>query len=77
MIADGVAIRDVYTLFKTPEGVDRAFKKLDTMKKDVVWWTSGAQPPQLLADGQVIMTAVWNGRIYDAVKNFGKHFEIM
>ena len=58
----------------TPEGVDRAFKKLDTIKKDVVWWEAGAQPPQLLADGQVVMTSAWNGRIFDAVKKSGKPF---
>ena len=52
LIADGVAIKDVYKVLGTPEGVDRAFKKLDTIKKDVVWWEAGAQPPQLLADGR-------------------------
>jgi putative spermidine/putrescine transport system substrate-binding protein len=77
LIADGVAIPDVYKVLGTPEGVTRAFKKLDTIKKDVVWWEAGAQPPQLLADGQVVMTSAWNGRIYDAVKNSGKHFAIM
>ena len=77
LIADGVAVKDVYKVLNTPEGVDRAFKKLDTIKKDVVWWEAGAQPPQLLADGQVVMTSAWNGRIYDADKNSGKHFEIM
>ena len=41
----------------TPAGVDRAFKKLDTIKKDLnVWWKAGAQPPQLLAAGEVAMT---------------------
>ncbi|MET4046113.1 putative spermidine/putrescine transport system substrate-binding protein [Bradyrhizobium sp. RT6a] len=77
LIADGVAMKDVYKVLNTPKGVDRAFKKLDTIKKDVVWWTTGAQPPQLLADGQVVMTSAYNGRIYDAIKNSGKHFEIM
>ncbi|WP_311966942.1 ABC transporter substrate-binding protein [Bradyrhizobium australiense] len=77
LIADGVAIKDVYKVLSTREGVDRAFKKLDTIKKEVVWWTTGAQPPQLLADGQVVMTSAYNGRIYDAIKNSGKHFEIM
>lgn len=77
LIADGVAIKDVYKVLSTPAGVDRAFRKLDTIKKDVVWWESGAQPPQLLADGQVIMTSAWITRIYDAVKNSGKRFEIM
>lgn len=77
LIADGVAIKDVYKVLNTPAGVDRAFKKLDTIKKDIVWWTAGAQPAQLLADGQVVMTSAWNGRIHDAVKNDGKHFEIV
>ncbi|WOH52473.1 ABC transporter substrate-binding protein [Bradyrhizobium sp. sBnM-33] len=77
LIADGVAFRDVYTILRTPKGVDRAFKKLETIKKDVIWWETGAQAPQLLADGQVVMTSAWNGRIYDAIKNSGKHFEIM
>ncbi|WP_246207914.1 ABC transporter substrate-binding protein [Bradyrhizobium rifense] len=77
LIADGVAVKDVYKVLGTSAGVDRALKKLDTIKKDVVWWQTGAQAPQLLADGQVVMTSAWNGRIYDAVKNSGKHFEIL
>ncbi|WP_342709975.1 ABC transporter substrate-binding protein [Bradyrhizobium sp. B124] len=77
LIADGVPVSDVYKVLSTPEGVDRAFKKLDTIKKDIVWWTAGAQPPQLLADGQVIMTTIYNSPVYDANKNSGKHFEIM
>ncbi|HEY8013078.1 MAG TPA: extracellular solute-binding protein, partial [Dongiaceae bacterium] len=43
LIADGVAIKDVYKVLGTPEGIDRAFKKLDTIKKDVIWWEAGAQ----------------------------------
>jgi putative spermidine/putrescine transport system substrate-binding protein len=77
LIADGVPTRDVYKVLSTPAGVDRAFKKLDTIKKDVVWWTAGAQAPQLLADGQVVMTAAYHGRIANAVKDSGRHFEIM
>ncbi|MGY3372040.1 spermidine/putrescine-binding protein [Bradyrhizobium sp. GM2.4] len=50
-----MAIGDVNKVLNTPERVARAFKKLDTIKKDVIWWTAGAQPPQLLADGQVVM----------------------
>jgi putative spermidine/putrescine transport system substrate-binding protein len=77
LIADGVPIADVYKVLATPEGVDRAFKKLDTIKSEVVWWEAGAQPPQLLADGQVVMTSAWNGRIYNAVKTDKKPFTIM
>jgi len=33
--------------------VDRAFKKLVTIKSSIVWWKAGAQPPQLLASGEL------------------------
>lgn len=77
LIADGVDVKDVYNVLSTPEGVDRAFAKLDTIKKDVVWWEAGAQPPQLLADGQVILTSAWNGRIYKAVHEDKKPFAVL
>ncbi|MGE0213353.1 MAG: ABC transporter substrate-binding protein [Parvibaculaceae bacterium] len=77
LLADGVAPEDLYTVLATEEGVDRAFKKLDTIKSQVVWWEAGAQPPQLLADGEVVMATGWNGRFYGAVKNEGKNFVIV
>jgi putative spermidine/putrescine transport system substrate-binding protein len=77
LMADGVPRDQVYAMLKTPAGVDRAFKKLDTIKSQVVWWEAGAQPPQLLASGEVVMTTAWNGRIYNANKADGKHFKIV
>jgi putative spermidine/putrescine transport system substrate-binding protein len=77
LLADGVAPADVYTLMSTPEGLDRAFAKLDTIKADTVWWEAGAQPPQLLADGEVAMTVAWNGRIFNAAVAEGKPFKIV
>ena len=66
LIADGVPIDQVYATLDTPEGVDRAFRKLDTIKDQVVWWEAGAQPPQMLADGEVVMSTAYNGRIFNA-----------
>ncbi len=77
LIADGVPGADVYKVLATKEGQDRAFKKLDTIKGDVVWWEAGAQPPQLLADGQVAMTTAYNGRIFNAIASEKKPFEIV
>ncbi|MBL4928662.1 ABC transporter substrate-binding protein [Fuscibacter oryzae] len=77
LMADGVAPADVYTTLATPEGIDRAFAKLDTIKKDVVWWEAGAQAPQLLADGEVSMTTAYNGRIFGAAVGEGKPFQIV
>ena len=66
LLADGVTPQDVYKTLETPEGVDRAFKKLDAIKSDIVWWEAGAQPAQLLKSGEVKMAVAWNGRIADA-----------
>ncbi len=77
LAADGVPADKIYEVLSTPEGVDRAFAKLDTIKGDVVWWEAGAQPPQLLADGEVAMTTAYNGRIFNAVAAEGKPFEIV
>lgn len=58
LMADGVAPDKVY-----PIDMDRAFKSLDKIKKDVaVWWTGGAQSSQLIKTGELDMAVMWNGR---------------
>jgi len=59
LLADGVPADKLY-----PLDLDRAFKKLDSIKKDIVWWGGGAQSQQLLASGEATMGQFWNGRIY-------------
>ncbi|MDX3976342.1 ABC transporter substrate-binding protein [Shinella sp.] len=76
LLADGVAPDAVYETLATPDGVDRAFAKLDTIKDQIVWWEAGAQAPQLLASGEVAMTTAWNGRIFNANKE-GRKFGIV
>ena len=66
LIADGVPLDEVYAALRTPEGLDRAFAKLETIRDQVVWWEAGAQPPQMLADGEVVMSTAYNGRIFNA-----------
>jgi putative spermidine/putrescine transport system substrate-binding protein len=77
LMADGVPIAEVYKVLATPAGVTRAFKKLDTIKNDIVWWEAGAQPPQLLAAREIVMTTAWNGRIQNAVDTEKKPFNIV
>ena len=77
LMGDGVPASEVYAVLSTPEGVDRAFAKLDTIKSEVVWWEAGSQAPQLLADGEVVMTTAYNGRIFAAAANEGKPFSIV
>lgn len=74
LMADGVPAVQVYKTLATAAGVDRAFKKLDTIKSSIVWWEAGSQPPQLLADGEVVMSSAYNGRIYSAIATDKKPF---
>ena len=76
LLADGVTPADLYKTLGTPAGVDRAFKKLDQLKGNIQWWEAGAQPPQWLASGDVVMTSAYNGRIAAANKE-GKNFKIV
>lgn len=77
LMADGVPAAEVYAVLSTPEGVDRAFAKMDSIKSEVVWWEAGAQPPQLLADGEVVMSTAYNGRLFAAAIGEGKPFQIV
>ena len=75
LMADGVPAAEVYETLGTPEGIDRAFAKLEEIKNDTIWWEAGAQPPQLLADGEVAMTTGYNGRFFAAEVAEGKPFK--
>ena len=77
LVADGVPVDEVYAALSAPGGIERAFRKLNTIKEQVVWWEAGAQPPQLLAAGEVVMTTAYNGRIFDAQVREGQPFRIV
>ena len=74
LMADGVPADQVYKVLSGEGGVDRAFKKLDALKADIIWWDAGAQPLQLLSSGQVVMTSAYNGRISGINRTEGKKF---
>jgi putative spermidine/putrescine transport system substrate-binding protein len=77
LLADGVAPADLYKVLATEDGINRAFAKLDTIKKDLVFWKAGAQPAQLLASGEVVMTTAYNGRIDAANRNDHRNFAFL
>ena len=64
LMADGVDKDKLY-----PLDVDRALKSLAKIKDSVYWWERGAQVAQILIDGEVEITAAWNGRVYDPKKS--------
>ena len=77
LIADGVPLDQVYATLETEDGQWRAFSVLDRIKKSIVWWESGSEPIELLDSDKVVMTSVWNGRMYRPIAEDGKPFTIL
>lgn len=77
LMADGVPPDQVYAVLGTAAGVDRAFRKLESVKGDLAWFERGSQPPQWLASGEVAMTVAYNGRISAANATDGRNFAIV
>jgi putative spermidine/putrescine transport system substrate-binding protein len=68
LVCDGVPADEVYSVLETEEGQARALAKLDTIKDSVIWWSAGADTPQLLADGEVVMGSTYNGRLFSVIE---------
>ena len=61
---------EIYKLLETEAGVNRAMNKIKELCTDpnggCVFWSAGAQPPELLVSGEVVMATGWNGRFFNA-----------
>jgi putative spermidine/putrescine transport system substrate-binding protein len=57
LLASGVSPDDLY-----PLDVDRALDKLETMRDDLVFWESGAESVQFIANGNCAIGVAWHGR---------------
>jgi len=68
LLCDGVPKAEVYDVLETEEGQQQALDKLDTIKDDVIWWSAGADTPQLLADGEIVMGSTYNGRLFSVIE---------
>ena len=76
LLADGVAPADVYKVLATKQGVDRAFRKLDKIRPNAIWWEAAPQPAVFLAAGKVVMSSAYTLWIDDEQKH-GKNFKIV
>ncbi|WP_052261810.1 ABC transporter substrate-binding protein [Leisingera sp. ANG-M1] len=63
LMADGVAPEDLY-----PLDIERAYRKLDTIKDHVIWYKSNSAAQQLFVDGEVGVGVLLNGRTFDVNK---------
>ncbi len=63
LMANGVPASELY-----PCDLDRAFRSLSKIKRDIsVWWTSGPQVEQLLKSGEIDLTPAWISRVQTAI----------
>jgi putative spermidine/putrescine transport system substrate-binding protein len=63
LMADGVDPVDVNTVLRSEGGVDRAFAKLEEIAPDItVWYRGGSQAAQLMADEEIDIIQIGNGR---------------
>ncbi len=59
LLADGVPKGKLY-----PIDLDRAFKSLDRVRPSIrKFWDTGALSAQMLADKEVVLGSIWNGRL--------------
>lgn len=60
LIADGVPMDKIF-----PIDIDRAFKSMSVVKPAIKkFWDTGALSAQMLADQDVVLGSIWNGRLF-------------
>jgi len=67
LVCDGVAPGKIYEVLESKDGVERALRKLGSIKDKVVWWSGGEEPAKLLESGDVVMASGYNGRFFSLV----------
>jgi putative spermidine/putrescine transport system substrate-binding protein len=70
LLADGVPADKLY-----PLDVDRAFRKLTTIRDQILFYETPGQAEQFLSDGQASMSLLADGRAHN-IKNAGAPVEI-
>ncbi|MEP2029275.1 MAG: extracellular solute-binding protein [Paracoccaceae bacterium] len=76
LMADGVARDEVYPTLETDEGVERALKKMDSIKAGLQIWDAGLQPVRMLNAGEVAMSSIWATTGASASKEEGADFTV-
>jgi putative spermidine/putrescine transport system substrate-binding protein len=72
LLADGVSREQLYPTLKTRKGQKRAYRALDRIRNNIVWWQAGEEGPALIEQGIVTMSSAWNGRVHGANERGGR-----
>ena len=68
LLADGVTPGEVYRTLETPEGLDRAYKKLAALHP--IWAHDSVGALRWLVNGQAVMATALNGDVFNGRKEF-------
>jgi putative spermidine/putrescine transport system substrate-binding protein len=66
LLADNAKPEDIYKILSTPEGVERALFKLDSIRSTTIWWKDSSEPAALLESGRAAFSTILNGNLYEA-----------
>jgi len=69
LMAEGVPASQVYDLLSTDRGLRLAFRRLDTIREQIIWWEDAAKPAELLREGRAAMASGYNGRFFALARN--------
>ena len=67
LVADGVMPRKVYQVLARSGGIDRAFRKLDSIKANLVFWTRAAKALEMVEYRSVKMAIAFSNVVGEAV----------
>ncbi|WP_125461651.1 MULTISPECIES: extracellular solute-binding protein [Rhodomicrobium] len=77
LMADGVQPGEVYKVLSAPEGQDRAFAKLSTIKNDILWWDKPSDVFGRIVKKEAAMGLAFNGRAFMAIVGGQQPLEIL
>ena len=77
LIADGVALDDIYKQLATTEGVRRALYRLSSIRSQIVWWNDPQEAVELLKKGTVAMTLGYSGRAFMEISTGTKPIKML
>ena len=67
LLADGVRPDKIYSELASKAGLARAFKQLESIKDNIVWWNRSDEPLKLLGERKVVMATAFNGRAFGSM----------
>ena len=73
----GVPRQEIYPLLSTERGLRLAFRKLDSIRSQTIWWSKVERPVELLVAGKAVIASQYNGRLFHAAVVEGQPIEIV